>query len=258
MASVLNALKKASCIIPVKNRCYIVAVPDILLIETSTDVCSVGIASNGNLKALRESKGQKSHAGTIALFIKEVMKEALSSAEKLSAVAVSSGPGSYTGLRIGVSSAKGLCYALGIPLIAVDTMQALAEGFLAVNQHLLGPEDLLIPMTDARRMEVYAAVFTSEGERQQHTEAVVLNENSFQHIGKSKIWLFGDGAAKTVRLFKNRPEIAIITDFLPSAAYLSLQATRLFTKGDFADLAYFEPFYLKDFITGIPKVKGLK
>lgn len=231
--------------------------PDILLIETSTNVCSVGLARNGILKAVRESSDQKSHAGKIALFIDEVMREAAVQYESLSAVAVSSGPGSYTGLRIGVSSAKGICYALGIPLIAIDTMQALATGFLAEHHSKLNPDDILIPMTDARRMEVYAALFNAEGARKSPTEAIVLNENSFQNISTGTIWLFGDGAAKTTGLFANRPEIVISASFVPSARYLLRPALKSFSGSEFADLAYFEPFYLKDFVAGIPKVKGL-
>lgn len=231
--------------------------PDILLIETSTNVCSVGLARNGTLKALRESCDQKSHAEKIALFIDEVMREAVVQYDSLSAVAVSSGPGSYTGLRIGVSTAKGICFALGIPLIAVDTMQALATGFQSENRSKPSPDDTLIPMIDARRMEVYAALFNAEGARKSPTEAIVLNENSFQINSTGTIWLFGDGASKTAGLFRNRPEIIISANFVPSARYLVSPAFKSFSGNQFADLAYFEPIYLKDFVAGIPKVKGL-
>lgn len=231
---------------------------NILLIETSTEVCSVALACNGQILAIREINDQKSHASKVAVFIDEVLSEAQLVPQALSAVAVSSGPGSYTGLRIGVSSAKGLCYAVGIPLIAVDTLQALAEGFLAQNPILAGTNDLLIPMIDARRMEVYAALFDSKARRIGPSEAVVLNENSFQNTSNGRIWLFGNGAAKTSDLFKNRKEIIISTTFNPSAMHLIQQATIALNTGNFADLAYFEPFYLKDFIAGIPKVKGLQ
>lgn len=232
--------------------------PNILLIETSTEVCSVGICSGEALVSLREIRDQKSHASKVAAFIEEVLQETDIRASSLEAVAVSSGPGSYTGLRIGVSTAKGLCYALGIPLIATNSLNALAMGFAAEYQHMLGTDDILVPMTDARRMEVYAAIFDKDTNLLSDTEAIILDETSFSKITAGKIWLFGDGAAKTSRIFSHRKEINIIQNFLPSAKHLLNPALSAFVNKDFVDPAYFEPFYLKDFVAGIPKVKGLK
>ncbi|MCE1200970.1 MAG: tRNA (adenosine(37)-N6)-threonylcarbamoyltransferase complex dimerization subunit type 1 TsaB [Bacteroidia bacterium] len=232
--------------------------PKILLIETSTEVCSVGISDNGHVVSLREKRDQKSHASSLALFIEQALSDAAMQPQMLDAVAVSSGPGSYTGLRIGVSTAKGMCYGLNIPLIAVDTLQALAMGFAAENQKATGQNDLIIPMIDARRMEVYAASFDNTGDRINATEAIILNEHTFSNQTSGRIWLLGDGAAKTAELFADRAEMKIMRDFLPSARYMASLAFSAFKKEEFADLAYFEPFYLKDFVAGIPKVKGLK
>ncbi|MBK9292292.1 MAG: tRNA (adenosine(37)-N6)-threonylcarbamoyltransferase complex dimerization subunit type 1 TsaB [Bacteroidetes bacterium] len=230
----------------------------ILLVETTTETCSVGLAVGGQLISLREVRDQKSHASRLAVFIKEVLAEAGVVPRMLSAVAVSSGPGSYTGLRIGVSAAKGLCYALDIPLIAVDTLQSMATAFAYTYRQNIGPGDILIPMTDARRMEVYAALFDSTGKRMTETTAKVLNANSFDDQSNRIIWLFGDGAAKTQELFRDHNFIHIQPNFLPSAAHLAVPADFAFSNNQFTDLAYFEPFYLKDFVAGIPKVKGLK
>lgn len=232
--------------------------PKILLIETSTEVCSVGISDNGRVVSLREKRDHKSHASSLALFIEQALSDAAMQPQMLDAVAVSSGPGSYTGLRIGVSTAKGMCYGLNIPLIAVDTLHALAVGFAAENQKAIGHNDLIIPMIDARRMEVYAASFDNTGGRINATEAIILNEHSFSYNASGRIWLLGDGAAKTSELFADRGEMQIMRDFLPSARHMASLAFSAFKKEQFADLAYFEPFYLKDFVAGIPKVKGLK
>ncbi len=231
---------------------------NILLIETSTEVCSVGISVNGQLVSLKEKRDQKSHATKIALFIDEILRESSIRPQSLDAVAVSSGPGSYTGLRIGVSTAKGICYALGIPLIAIDTLQSLAQSFADEHHGMIGKNDILIPMIDARRMEVYAAYFDSNGNRICPTEAIVLKENSFNDRTSAKIWLLGDGAAKTTNLFAHREDLNIINDYLPSAKHLTNQASQAFKKKEFADIAYFEPHYLKDFVAAVPQVKGLK
>ncbi|HMM11130.1 MAG TPA: tRNA (adenosine(37)-N6)-threonylcarbamoyltransferase complex dimerization subunit type 1 TsaB [Bacteroidales bacterium] len=232
--------------------------PVILLIETSTEVCSVGLCSEGRLIARKEIRDQKSHASSINVFINQVLSEAAMEPAALNAVAVSSGPGSYTGLRIGVSTAKGLCYALGIPLLAIDSLLALTHGFLMANPGITSPDDLLIPMVDARRMEVYAAIFDIHGNRMLQTEAIVLNEQSFSGITTGRLWLFGNGAAKTIQIFEKRPEITVISDFVPSSAHMVPLAHSACLKEEFADLAYFEPFYLKDFVAGVPKIKGLK
>ena len=208
--------------------------------------------------ALRETEGQNAHSEKITNFIREVMETAGIDYSRLDAVAVSKGPGSYTGLRIGVSTAKGICYAADLPLMAIDTLEAMAHGMKAKLGSQITENDLLIPMIDARRMEVYAAVFDANLNKIHDTAALVIDENSFGDLRKAhRLWLFGDGAPKLGKLFENQPNINIIDGFRPSAAYMRPLAEKALRERDFVDVAYFEPFYLKDFIAGKPHVKGL-
>ena len=249
----------------------------ILCLETSTAVCSVALVENGNVVALRESLDGQNHAEKITLFIDEVMKEAGIAYKDLDAVATSMGPGSYTGLRIGVSTAKGLCYAMEKPLIAIDTLAAMAYGFndaetqrgkvtelmVGVNSQSQGqsqqPTAILCPMIDARRMEVYTAFFNEKLERTSETEALVIDENSFMELKQNNhLYLFGDGADKLAALFQNDENITVVEKFHCSAAYMAKLADEAFTNKQFVDTAYFEPFYLKNFVPGMPKVKGLE
>ncbi|MBR0323635.1 MAG: tRNA (adenosine(37)-N6)-threonylcarbamoyltransferase complex dimerization subunit type 1 TsaB [Bacteroidales bacterium] len=247
----------------------------ILCLETSTAVCSVALVENGNVVALRESLDGQNHAEKITLFIDEVMKEAGIAYKDLDAVATSMGPGSYTGLRIGVSTAKGLCYAMEKPLIAIDTLAAMACGFndaetqrgkvtelmVGVNSQSQGqqPTAILCPMIDARRMEVYTAFFNEKLERTSETEALVIDEDSFMELKQNNhLYLFGDGADKLAALFENDENITVVEKFHCSAAYMAKLAGEAFTNKQFVDTAYFEPFYLKNFVPGMPKVKGLE
>ena len=234
----------------------------ILCIETSTAVCSVALVENGKVIALRESLDGQNHAEKITIFIDEVMKEANMSYRDLDAVATSMGPGSYTGLRIGVSTAKGLCYAMEKPLIAVDTLAAMAYGFKdAETQRRRDAEstDILCPMIDARRMEVYSAFFNEQLERISETNAIIIDENSFMEMKQNNhLYLFGDGADKLASLFENDENITVVEKFHCSAAYMAELADKAFKNNDFVDTAYFEPFYLKNFVPGMPKVKGLE
>lgn len=238
----------------------------ILCLETSTAVCSVALVDNSNVIALRESLDGQNHAEKITIFIDEVMKEANISYNELEAIAVSKGPGSYTGLRIGVSTAKGLCYAIEKPLIAIDTLAAMMEGFLDnnfdndhdTNIKSLSSSSIFCPMIDARRMEVYSAFFTGDMKKISETEALIIDENSFSNLKLNHhLYLFGDGADKLVSLFENEENITVIEKFHCSAAYMARLAEEAFKNNNFVDTAYFEPFYLKDFVPGIPKVKGL-
>ena len=237
----------------------------ILCIETSTAVCSVALVDNGNVIALKESLDGQNHAEKITVFIDEMMKEARISYKELDAVAVSMGPGSYTGLRIGVSTAKGFCYALDRPLIAVDTLAAMAHGFLRQQTNGNGSEFevqsskfIACPMIDARRMEVYSAFFNEKLERISETEAIIIDENSFSDLKDNHhLYLFGDGADKLASLFEDDEKITVVEKFHCSATYMATMAEESFIKKDFVDVAYFEPFYLKNFVPGIPKVKGL-
>ena len=230
----------------------------ILCLETATPVCSVALNSACCTLAMRETEGQNAHSEKITNFIREVMEEAKIDYPQLDAVAVSQGPGSYTGLRIGVSTAKGICYAADLPLMAIDTLEAMAYGMKDKLGSQIGPNDLLIPMIDARRMEVYASVFDANLNKINDTAALVIDEHSFEDLRKDhRLWLFGDGAPKLSKLFENQPNINIIDGFKPSAAYMKVLAERALQQQRFVDVAYFEPFYLKDFIAGKPHVKGL-
>ena len=230
----------------------------ILCLETATPVCSVALNESCCTIALRETEGQNAHSEKITNFIREVMEVGKIDYSQLDAVAVSKGPGSYTGLRIGVSTAKGICYAADLPLMAIDTLEAMAYGMKAKLGSQIGENDLLIPMIDARRMEVYAAVFDANLKKIEDTAARIIDENSFEDLLKDhRLWLFGDGAPKLSKLFKNQPNISIIDGFKPSAAYMLPLVEKALRNHDFVDVAYFEPFYLKDFIAGKPHVKGL-
>ena len=230
----------------------------ILCLETATPVCSVALNESCCTIALRETEGQNAHSEKITNFICEVMEVAKIDYSQLDAVAVSKGPGSYTGLRIGVSTAKGICYAADLPLMAIDTLEAMAYGMKVKLGSQIGEHDLLIPMIDARRMEVYAAIFDTNLNKINDTAAQVINENSFEDLRKDhRLWLFGDGAPKLKKVFENQDNISIIDGFKPSAGYMLPLAEKALKERNFVDVAYFEPFYLKDFVAGKPHVKGL-
>lgn len=232
----------------------------ILLIETGTDICSVGIARDGELLSLRESDQGRDHAKKVALFVDELLRETGIQPDELDAVAVGMGPGSYTGLRIGVSFAKGLCYGLQKPLIAVgslDSLTAVARedfeaGILDVPQW---DRARLCPMVDARRMEVYTRIFTTQGEPLTEVSAEVITSESFadfRHNAEAPLVIFGNGAEKCRELLPD----AVWVNVAPSARGLARPAQEAFEAGRFEDVAYFEPFYLKDFVV-IPSKKRL-
>ena len=230
----------------------------ILCLETATPVCSVALNESCCTIALRETEGQNAHSEKITNFIREVMEVAEIDYKQLDAVAVSKGPGSYTVLRIGVSTAKGICYAADLPLMAIDTLEAMAYGMKTKLGSQIGENDMLIPMIDARRMEVYAAIFDANLNKVNDTAALVIDENSFEDLRKGHhLWLFGDGAPKLKKVFENQNNISIIDGFKPSASYMLPLAEKALKERNFVDVAYFEPFYLKDFVAGKPHVKGL-
>jgi len=227
----------------------------IICLETATNLCSVALCSNEGLVSLRESHDTKSHASMITVFIDEILKEQGLKVKDLEAIAVSRGPGSYTGLRIGVSAAKGLAYASSIPLIAVDTTLSMFFGFREKGLNGEGnPENVLFcPMLDARRMEVYCAIYNYSGEKVKHITAEVITEDSFCDIPESeKIIFFGNGADKCRDIIK-RKNSYFNSDFTISAAHMLMPAYQALSDLDFQDIAYFEPFYLKDFITSKPR-----
>lgn len=220
----------------------------ILCIETATTVCSVSLCHKGKLLDKKESTEEKSHASLLTVFIEDILKEAGLKAAELDAVAISKGPGSYTGLRIGVSAAKGIAYAAGLPLIAIPTTWIMYHGARTDEAY-----DYYCPMTDARRMEVYTAVYDKNGNTVIPVSALIITENSFTEIlEKGKVLFFGDGADKC-RDIISHPSASFKGSFRTSSAYMCTPAQEAFDNRVFEDTAYFEPFYLKDFIATIPK-----
>lgn len=215
----------------------------ILNIETATKNCSVCLAENGKVVVLSEHAGEGySHAEKLHVFIEEALQSAGITFSQLDAVAVSMGPGSYTGLRIGVSAAKGLCYSLNIPLLAVDTLELLARNTVI-------PDGVVIPMIDARRMEVYTAIFDKDYNKLRDTKAEIITETSFDEI-EGIIHLVGDGAEKCRELLNTERFVYHEEIIYPSSAQMATVSFDKYKKSDTVDVAYFEPFYLKDFIAG--------
>lgn len=213
----------------------------ILNIETATKNCSLSLAKDGKTILTKEIAEQGySHAEKLHVFMEEILNETGISAHDLKAVAVSKGPGSYTGLRIGVSSAKGLCYALGIPLISVDTLQVLAKQ-VKVEQ------GIIVPMIDARRMEVYSAIFDKNHQNIKEVQAEVLTDNSYAEFD-DPVYFIGDCQEKCQTVL-TKPNFIFIPEIVfPSSKEMSQLSFEKFTNNDFEDVAYFEPFYLKDFL----------
>jgi tRNA threonylcarbamoyladenosine biosynthesis protein TsaB len=219
----------------------------ILNIESSTTNCSISLANNGELISIRElNEKNYSHSTKLHSFIEEVLKNSNITVNKLSAIAVSSGPGSYTGLRIGVSAAKGLCYALQIPLISVPTLQVLAR------QLNIQREDLIIPVMDARRDEVYSAVYNSEYELVRDIFPEIIDSESFSGLAKNnKLYFIGNGQEKCERLIRKKSNLIFSNyDTFPSSKEMILISFKKFKKSKFEDIAYFEPDYLKKFKAG--------
>jgi tRNA threonylcarbamoyladenosine biosynthesis protein TsaB len=225
----------------------------ILLIETSTALCSVALAIEGKIAATRESDQPRAHAAMTAPFIKGLLDDAGMLAVDLDAVCVSAGPGSYTGLRVGVSTAKGICFAAGVPLLAVGTLDVLVS---QARDNGLIPEGCrhVIPLLDARRMEVYTAVFTPDGQRLTEVEPRVIDAESFSaERAEGPVLFIGDGAAKCSEALAG-PQVRFVQTF-PHASAMLGPALREFEAGHFQDTAYFEPFYLKDFIATVSRRK---
>ena len=218
----------------------------ILNIETATKNCSVALAKDGKTILCKEiAEEGYSHAERLHVFIEEIIKETGITLQDLSAIAVSQGPGSYTGLRIGVSAAKGLCYALDIPLIAVDTLQALAAQVTISS-------GLIIPMIDARRMEVYSAIFSPSLEKKREVLAQIIDENSFEDRQET-LYFIGDCAEKCKSVLTKENHVFLEEIVYPSAKEMSALSFEKFKISDTVDVAYFEPYYLKDFMITAPK-----
>jgi tRNA threonylcarbamoyladenosine biosynthesis protein TsaB len=222
----------------------------ILSIETATKVCSVALHQQGELVMSQHLHIDKSHSGLLTVIIQQALTCSGLQMSDLQAIAVSAGPGSYTGLRIGASTAKGLCYALEIPLISVNTLEAMA---LDVAR-FVPQEALLCPMIDARRMEVYYLLANKQLDILQHPAPKVIDEKSFaDELEQHPLYFFGDGAAKCKAVLGHQPNAHFIEDIVPSAVPIGKRAHQLFEKGQFEDVAYYEPVYLKEFQGTKPK-----
>ena len=227
----------------------------VICIETATNLCSVALISSAEVISLKESNDLKSHVSMLTVFIDEALKENGISARDLEAIAVGKGPGSYTGLRIGVSVAKGIAYAASIPLVAVGTTLSMFWGMAGRIEEITGDREntLFCPMIDARRMEVYNAIYDSYGNTEKEISADIIREDSFADIPElKKIIFFGNGAAKCKEVIK-RKNVYFQDDFRISASHMLKPVYQAIDNRHFEDVAYFEPFYLKDFITSIPR-----
>jgi len=230
----------------------------ILNIESSTTVCSVALAVNGKVISKRENHDEKTHAKSLTIYIEEVLNESKIRYNQLDAISVSKGPGSYTGLRIGVSVGKGLCYALDKPLIAINTLQLMCFSIInkiASKEIFIDNFDntILLPMIDARRMEVYTGLFNSEGKKVREIAAEIITQNSYSEVlEKNKLLFFGDGAQKVNEIIKH-PNFKFIPDIYPLAQNMVALSEEYYAIKKFENTAYFEPFYLKDFVATIPK-----
>ncbi len=229
----------------------------ILCLDTATSVCSVSLSEAGRVLSLKESSEKNLHASKLTLFIEEVFNDVYFTLKELDAIAVSMGPGSYTGLRIGVAAAKGLCFALDKPLIAIPTLQAMALGMgeaLVENRKGWG----LCPMIDARRMEVFCAIYDRNLTMIRETTAEIIGEDSFRDLLHEKPIAFaGEGAEKCREFLEHNKNAIFIRGFRHSSRFMIPLAEEKLSRMEFENLAYFEPFYLKDFIAGKPRVKGL-
>ena len=216
----------------------------ILNIETTTTNCSVSLSKEGETLVLKEDYNSRySHAESLHVFINEVIQSVKIALSEIDAIAVSKGPGSYTGLRTGVSAAKGLCFSLDKPLISVSTLESLSHQVDIAKGYI-------VPMLDARRMEIYSSVFDSSHQKIRETQAQILDKNSFlDYLNKDKVYFIGDGVEKTKTLIQHENAV-FIEDKLPSANEMGKLAFKKYANNDFENVAYFEPYYLKDFLLG--------
>jgi tRNA threonylcarbamoyladenosine biosynthesis protein TsaB len=232
----------------------------LLLIDTSTKVCSLALSVDGKPVFVRVSLDEASHASLLGVFAWEAVEYARTNHLKIDAVAVSAGPGSYTGLRIGISEAKGLCYGLGIPLIAVPTPKILASAYLALASNVsLGGQEarFLCPMIDARRMEVYTALYDSGLNEIHPVQSEIIVEDSYkEYLDEDVVVFFGDGSDKC-RMILQSPNALFVKNVYPHAKAMIRLAEKAFEKCEFVDVAYFEPFYLKEFQATVAKNKVL-
>ena len=228
----------------------------ILVIETSTEICSIALTIDGVMRDLTESKEGQNHARLATVYAQELLIRNNIKPEELVAVAVSKGPGSYTGLRIGVSTAKGICFARHIPLIAIGTLEAMTRHVMENRKFYNIGDDkptFFCPMIDARRMEVFSMLYDEKGEVVKPIEAVIVDESFLsKELAQNQVVFFGNGAEKCSAVLKS-PNALFLSQVEASAKYLCEMAWQLYNKNQFQDVAYFEPFYLKDFVATVSK-----
>lgn len=225
----------------------------ILQIDSSHSVCSVSLAKDGQLFSHKETHEPNAHSRLLSVFVDEMLRENRVEAQELSAVAISQGPGSYTGLRIGASFAKGLCFGLNIPFIAIDTLEAMAHWFSASAQSTIDETDTICPMIDARRMEVYTEILSSSLEIITPATAKIIDDESFkEELSSGKVHFFGNGADKCSSVITNT-NAHFHPDFQHSSRGMTSLVWQKYTQKEFSDIAYFEPFYLKDFVATVSK-----
>ena len=233
-------------------RIYFLIMSCILNIETSTDVCSVAISDSGQVIFNKEDHSGPNHAVKLGVYVDEALDFLDSHGLPLEAVAVSCGPGSYTGLRIGVSMAKGICYGRGVKLIAVPTLELMAVPVL-LGEHPEEEDALIVPMLDARRMEVYAEVLDRALKVVRPIQADIVDADTYkEYLDQHHVYFFGNGAAKCMETI-NHPHAHLVEDIEPLAKNMAPLAEKRFAEGKFEDVAYFVPFYLKDFVAKMPK-----
>ncbi|ALD21799.1 tRNA (adenosine(37)-N6)-threonylcarbamoyltransferase complex dimerization subunit type 1 TsaB [Hymenobacter sp. DG25A] len=229
----------------------------ILSLETSSSICSVALhrVADGSLVGQSELRLEKSHSSHLSVLVNQLLENCQYTLQDVAAVAVSDGPGSYTGLRIGAAAAKGLCFALEIPLVAISTLQALAY---QVASYTARPEQYLFcPMLDARRMEVYAALYTHEGQEVLAPTPLILEETTLaEQLAHHRLLCFGNGAVKFQPLVAGNAHADFLSDIQPSAVAVGALAVQAFREQDFRDVAYYEPFYLKEVYTTTPRPKA--
>ncbi len=228
----------------------------ILCIETGTTTCSVALGNENGVVGFKDLSDSRAHASQLSVLVDELLKELSFDISKVDAIAISQGPGSYTGLRIGVSFAKGVCYSLGKPLIAVGSLDSMVYGIKEVlPKETISDISLFCPMIDARRMEVYSAFYNQTIHRISEVEAIIVDSNSFfNQLQNSKVLFFGNGASKCKSVISNQNAI-FIDNFEPSARFMLPLALNAYKDEKFEDIAYFEPFYLKDFVATKAKNK---
>ena len=228
----------------------------ILLLETATAVCSVALARDGKVLAELHSDQPNAHSSRLPLFIEQLFEQCHVEPKQLDAVCVSSGPGSYTGLRIGVSTAKGFCYALSIPLLSVPTLQSMAAQYYAQQPDYHG---IVCPMIDARRMECYTAIYASPTDQLKSISADIITPDIYDdYLNRGEVTFLGDGAEKTRALLGSHPNARYAPEFRISATGMLPIALQRLQAGQTEDVAYFEPFYLKDFVAKKSVVHGLR